>query len=74
MGWYSRLRPFGRGETPREITTLLHAGGNALRLEVSTTLSNAMRAQGLSGDPDYASYSSRVLQPSGLIGPRRAAA
>jgi hypothetical protein len=59
------------GEAPREITSLLHAGSNALRLEVSTTLSNAMRTEGLSGDLDYARYATRPLVTSGLIGPVR---
>ena len=59
------------GESPRPISDLLHPGNNALRLEVSTTLNNAMRTEGLAGDPDYASYSSRTLETSGLIGPVR---
>ena len=45
---------------------LLHPGNNALRLEVATTLNNAMRTEGLAGDPDYASYSSsRPFSPPG---------
>ena len=30
-----------------------------------------MRTEGLAGDPDYASYATRPLQSSGLIGPVR---
>ncbi len=59
------------GESPGPISDLLHPGNNALRLEVSTTLNNAIRTEGLAGDPDYASYSSRTLETSGLIGPVR---
>lgn len=59
------------GETPRETTSLLHSGKNTLRLEVSTTLNNAMRTQGLAGDPNYTSYATRPLQTSGLVGPVR---
>ena len=30
-----------------------------------------MRTQGLAGDPNYASYATRPLQTSGLVGPVR---
>ncbi len=59
------------GEAPRDVTRLLRAGKNTLRLEVSTTLNNAIRAQGLLGDPDYMLYATRPIQPSGLTGPVR---
>jgi hypothetical protein len=59
------------GEAPRDITRLLRAGENTLRLDVSTTLNNAIRAQGLLGDPDYTLYAPRPIQPSGLSGPVR---
>ncbi len=59
------------GEAPRDVTRLLRAGKNTLRLEVSTTLSNAMRAQGLLGDADYKLYATRPIQPAGLTGPVR---
>ena len=59
------------GEAPRDVTTLLRAGGNALRLEVSTSLNNAIVSQGATGDPDYAKYASRPLERSGLVGPVR---
>jgi hypothetical protein len=59
------------GEAPREITSLLEAGSNNLRLEVTTTLSNALRSEGLAGDSDYARYATRPLETSGLLGPVR---
>ena len=59
------------GEAPRDITALLRAGRNTLLLEVSTTLSNALRAQGRLGGSDYAPYASRPLEPAGLTGPVR---
>jgi hypothetical protein len=61
------------GQPPTDITRPLRAGKNALRLEVSTTLTNAMRAQSLLGDPDYPSaiYGIRPIQPAGLTGPVR---
>jgi hypothetical protein len=57
------------GQKPRDITGLLRAGRNTLRLEITTTLNNAVRAQGLLGDPDYSSYASRPVQAVGLTGP-----
>ena len=59
------------GEAPRDVTSLLHVGNNSLRLEVATSLNNALVTQGATGDPDYASYATRPLQASGLIGPVR---
>ena len=59
------------GEAPRDVTSLLRAGGNALRLEVATSLNNALVTQGATGDPDYASYATRPLERSALIGPVR---
>ena len=59
------------GEEPRDVTRLLRAGRNTLRLEVSTTLNNAMRAQALLGDANFASYVSRPVQDAGLTGPVR---
>jgi hypothetical protein len=63
--------PTTPGEAPRDVTRLLRRGQNTLRLEVSTTLSNAMRAQGLLGDSGYTLYSTRPIQPAGLTGPVR---
>ena len=59
------------GEAPPDVSRLLRAGRNTLRLEIATTLNNAVRAQGLLGDPDYASYVSRPVQAAGLTGPVR---
>ena len=59
------------GEEPRDVTRLLRAGRNTLRLEVSTTLDNAMRAHAQLGDPNYASYVGRPVQDAGLTGPVR---
>jgi hypothetical protein len=67
-------RPFGarsaraRGRAPRRHEPAA-PGRNALRLEVSTTLNNAMRAHAQLGDPSYASYVSRPVQDAGLSGP-----
>ena len=58
-------------ESPTDVTRALRAGTNALRLEVSTTLNNAIVTQGLAGDPDYAGYATRPLQTYGLLGPVR---
>ena len=44
---------------------------NTLRFEVATSLNNALVTQGSTGDPEYASYATRPLQRSGLIGPVR---
>jgi hypothetical protein len=59
------------GEKPTEVTSLLRAGRNTLRLELSTTLNNAIRARGQLGDPDYRAYAARPLQAAGLTGPVR---
>ena len=59
------------GERPREVTALLRPGRNTLRLEITTTLNNAVRAQALLGDPEYASYLRRPVQAAGLRGPIR---
>jgi hypothetical protein len=59
------------GEEPRDVTRLLRAGRNTLRLEVSTTLNNAMRAHAQLGDPNYASYAGRPVENAGLAGPVR---
>jgi hypothetical protein len=59
------------GQEPRDVTRLLRAGANTLRLEVSTTLNNAMRAHAQLGDPNYVSFAGRPLQRAGLSGPVR---
>ena len=59
------------GQPPTDVTRLLRAGANGLRLEVSTSLNNAIVSLGVSGNPDYAKYASRPLQTSGLLGPVR---
>jgi hypothetical protein len=61
--------PAVAGAGPSDVTSLLRAGTNAVRLEISTTLDNAVRTQGLGGDPRYASYATRPVQPTGLTGP-----
>ena len=58
-------------EGGREVTRLLRPGRNGLRLEVATTLVNAITTHGKTGDPDYVSYAARPLERSGLIGPVR---
>jgi hypothetical protein len=59
------------GQPPTDVTRVLRPGANALRLEVSTSLNNAIVTLGASGDPNYAKYASRPLQASGLLGPVR---
>lgn len=59
------------GQEPRDVTGLLRAGRNTLRLEITTTLNNAVRAEALLGDPDYVAYASRAVQAAGPTGPVR---
>ena len=72
--WVNGRRAAGApvpGEEPRDVSGLLRAGPNTLRLEVTTTLNNAMRAQAQLGDANFASYTGRPVQDAGLRGPVR---
>lgn len=63
--------PTVTGERPRDIRPLLRPGDNRLQLEITTTLNNAARTQGLLGNSDFVKYAGRPLQPEGLLGPVR---
>lgn len=54
---------------PVDVTAALRPGANQVKIELSTTLNNALRTQALTGDPDYKAWSARPELGYGLLGP-----
>lgn len=54
---------------PVDVTAALRPGANQVKIELSTTLNNALRTQALTGDPAYKAWSTRPELDYGLLGP-----
>ncbi|HTW13506.1 MAG TPA: glycosyl hydrolase [Nocardioides sp.] len=57
------------GTNEVDVTDHLRSGVNTVRIELSTTLNNAMRATAQAGTPGYGNFASRPELPAGLLGP-----
>ncbi|MEU0387350.1 hypothetical protein [Streptomyces chartreusis] len=57
------------GTNAVDVTDQLRIGANTVKVELSTTLNNAMRTTAKAGTPGYSSFASRPELPTGLLGP-----